>query len=266
MLRSIQIILLLLWGGCSFSFAAQTDIKQSTQYKQCAAILTNIESNAFAKDRVLAHWAQNNLGIIYQDNLDFQRDAKLPGNKLGDGFFGSVTEKWLAWFCFEFDLDTQATTPLFSTVMINSLTIVAGLSQSYPDWRQTLVSEDFIEWLQPQSVLYRGCGNNPGCYGLVTELHNLLDRYYLRSTVEVIIPVEVHEKLPLFPIYYQLTSEDLADFARWNETLTELDALVGKQYSNEMALYNDVRPLLKQLTDNYEGNLIQLVKKQTPVT
>ena len=263
MLRSIQIIMFILWGWCSFSFADQTDFKQNTQYKQCAAILTNIESNAFAKDRVLAHWAQNNLGIIYQDNLDFQRDAKLPGNNLGDGFFGSVTEKWLAWFCFEFDLDTQATTPPFSTVMINSLTIIAGLSQSYPDWRQTLVSTDFIEWLQTQSVLYIGCGNNPGCYGLVSELHNLLDRYYLRTMVEVIIPVEVPEKLPLFPIYYHLTSDDLADFARWTETLTELDALVGKQYTNEMALYNDVRPLLKQLTDNYEGNLIQLIKKQS---
>ena len=266
MFRFCQMLVLLLW--CSFLFAQQTGVEQSDylkskQYKQCETILTDIHSNAFAKDRVLANWAQNNLAIIYKKNTDYQYDADLPGNNLGDGYFGSVTEKWLAWFCFEFNLDTQTETPPFSTLMINSLTIIADLTLSYPDWRQTLVSPDFIKWLEGESVLYMGCGNNPACYGLVNELHNLLDRYYLRSTVEVIVPVEVHEKLPLFPIYYQLTSDDLADFARWNETLNELYALVGKQYTDELALYNDARPLLKKLTDNYEGNLIQLVKKKT---
>ncbi|MFT4925243.1 MAG: hypothetical protein ACI8WB_001335 [Phenylobacterium sp.] len=230
---------------------------QQLTYKQCDTKLSGLEVDAFARHKIFGQWAQKHLATIYLDNPVYQQDYNQPGKKLTDGWFGWITQKWLGYFCAEFALDSQVGNDVFVADLFESLATIAGLRRTYPHWRETLVTANFLRWYKQKTGQAGDCGAAVGCYGNAVELHALFDAFYLGrgKTPRGHQPITA-----VFPLYYQLTEQDFANWALYNQTLAGLEALVDKQFTSQIEVNNQLRSLLKNLTGQYEAELAQLVR------
>lgn len=206
--------------------------------EQCRDKLSLVKENTFSQQKIFGTWVQNNLATIYQGNRYFQ-DGLANSSNLSDGIIGEVTEQWLGYFCTELDLDLSKNLHAFVTDLLESLLIMARLTQTYPDWRDTLSDPLFTDWLEGEAQV-----NNPkdpaclpliNCYNTAIEIHDLLDQYYLHGKAGT-ETIEYSD----FPIHYQLNAEDIAYLESKHELESKLMPLSGQifaqRYLFEIAL------------------------------
>jgi len=228
-------------------------------YRQCTAKLANIESDSFTRAKVFAQMAQNNLHIIYQDNAVYRDDYREPGNKLADGKLGRITRQWLSYFCHEFLLATDNTNDQFIDQLLSSLITITQLSHAYNDWRLTIESAGFIDWLrlrhgQKNNEQAMTCHHLPGCLGSATQLHQLLDSYHIQIDIS-------HAKIGELPSYYQITDNDITYFKAINEILADFEALLEQKFDDKTSLNVLLTPLLNKISQDIQYHLDNLVKE-----
>ncbi len=236
-------------------------VKQSIYTQQCSLKLNEISADAFSRAKIFGQITQNNLEIIYRDNKDYRTDYSQPGNMLADGKFGDITKRWLVFFCQEFSLNTNIASNEFVEQLLAALMTIAQLNNTYVNWRRTLDTKQLINWAY-NSDNTEGrvitCNSRPGCFGSPVQLQQLLDKYYLQAGVE-------KARIGESPSHYRLSSEDISYFSSVNETLVLLEALVEQEFADKIALNNELRPLLKELTDEYQYYVLKLVEQSKPV-
>jgi hypothetical protein len=190
----------------------------------CDSQLAKTTADPIHKNRVFGELVQQNLATVYRDNPDYLSDAASPGNYLADGKIGRITEKWLGYFCQEFNQAASLiSTSDFVSQLLSSLVTVAELTQNYPNWRQSLVSEEFKLWLAALNAKGKfsepSCEGIPYCYGTPTQLHGLFDEFYLNPGAEQyqdLVPSEPNYYQPVLRpqtqalSYYQLTEANMA--------------------------------------------------------
>jgi len=224
-----------------------------TKLEKCNTILNNIANDNFVRDQMFGQLVQSKLHAIYQQNSQYQASYLATSDYLKDGKYGRVTQRWLAHFCHEFALPTTLSNQQFVEQLLVSLITIADMTQTYSDWRVTIYTPPFNNWASAQNI---ACEQELSCYGSPSEIHVLLDKYYLQQYV-----TQVSERAPIMPFFYQITSDDLAYFTMLNETLSELQALIGQTFESKSAINNQLYPLLKVLIPqplNYLDELIEV--------
>ncbi|WP_253938838.1 hypothetical protein [Dickeya dadantii] len=175
---------------------------------------------------------QDKLAIIYHDNSAYQADYHQPGDYLADGLFGPKTRKWLATFCGEFDITPPPNRNTFAEVLLVSLAKVSELDQLYPYWRNRMGAPELLQWPAQKTI------------------------DFLTTQMDAVIPPPPETTSPQ---YYALTEDDLRKLAERNAIQTQLDDLIGHQFTSPVELNNAVRPLIRQLHGNEEQILRQIV-------
>ena len=246
----------------------------------CDAQLAKTTADPILKNRIFGELVQQNLATVYRDNPDYLSDAASPGNYLSDGKVGRLTEKWLGYFCQEFNQLTPAINSSdFVTQILSALVTIAELTQNYPNWRQSLVSEEFKSWLA--ALTAKGQYSEPSCeaitycYGTPTQLHGLFDEFYLNPRAEHYTKEypEANPKgssnvrsngpdyyqpvvstQPQVLSYYQFNDIDMGKLTLWSENTAKFNKLVGKKFSSDIEIGTALTPIVVALigTDNSE--------------
>ncbi|MBB1487171.1 tetraspanin family protein [Oceanospirillum sediminis] len=213
---------------------ADNRIFQGKAYAACVVVLDRVNETGFTLVRRFGQLTQQQIEIIYRDNLDYLQDRNKPGHYLSDGIFGFVTGKWLAYFCSEFGMDTQVDTDAFIIDLLTALSQIAELSQLYPFWRERITPYNLLHWSTERS-------------------QPVLDGYQQNQLTSA---------QPNIAYYYRLTVDDMAYLAERNAILKQLDGLIGQQFTSRLEANNAVRPILKQLTERYELLLNQVIEAE----
>jgi hypothetical protein len=199
------------------------------KFEQCRDKLSLVKEDTFSQQKIFGTWVQNNLATIYQGNRYFQ-DGLANSSNLSDGIIGEVTEQWLGYFCTELDLDRSKNLHAFVTDLLESLLIMARLTQTYPDWRDTLSNPLFNDWLEGEAQVNNpkdpACSPLVNCYNTAIEIHDLLDQYYLHGKAGA-ETIEYSD----FPIHYQLNAEDIAYLESKHELGSKLMPLSGQVFA-----------------------------------
>jgi hypothetical protein len=227
----------------------------------CDSQLAKTTADPIHKNRVFGELVQQNLATVYRDNPDYLSDAASPGNYLADGKIGRITEKWLGYFCQEFNQAASLiSTSDFVSQLLSSLVTVAELTQNYPNWRQSLVSEEFKLWLAALNAKGKfsepSCEGIPYCYGTPTQLHGLFDEFYLNPGAEQyqdLVPSEPNYYQPVLRpqtqalSYYQLTEANMAKLTLWSENTAKFNKLIGKKFSTDIEIGTALTPVVVAL-------------------
>ncbi|ABE56273.1 hypothetical protein Sden_2995 [Shewanella denitrificans OS217] len=252
----------------------------SDEAAQCSTQMAKTMADPILKSRIFGSLVQQNLAIIYQDNPDYQADAKGPKNMLADGRIGRITEKWLGYFCQEFNQAASVENENdFVSQLLTALVTVAELTQNYPNWRQSLVSEEFKSWLAVLTTKGQysepSCEAMPYCYGTPTQLHGLFDEFYLNPRAEHYTKEypeanpgassnvrsngpdyyqPVVRPQPQVLSYYQFNDIDMGKLTLWSENTTKFNKLVGKKFSSDIEIGTALTPIVVALigTDDSE--------------
>jgi hypothetical protein len=237
----------------------------SDEAAQCSTQMAKTMADPILKSRVFGSLVQQNLAIIYQDNPDYQADSKGPKNMLADGRIGRITEKWLGYFCLEFNQAASVDSETdFVSQLLTALVTVAELTQNYSSWRQSLVSEEFKLWLG--ALIAKGqyrepsCESRPYCYGTPTQLHGLFDEFYLNPKAKQypdVVPNSVDYYQPTTkpttkPVsqtlsYYQFNELDIGKLTVWSENTIKFNELVGKKFSTDIEIGAALTPIVEEL-------------------
>ena len=227
----------------------------------CDSQLAKTTADPIHKNRVFGELVQQNLATVYRDNPDYLSDAASPGNYLADGKIGRITEKWLGYFCQEFNQAASLiSTSDFVSQLLSSLVTVAELTQNYPNWRQSLVSEEFKLWLAALNAKGKfsepSCEGIPYCYGTPTQLHGLFDEFYLNPGAEQyqdLVPSEPNYYQPVLRpqtqalSYYQLTEANMEKLTLWSENTAKFNKLIGKKFSTDIEIGTALTPVVVAL-------------------
>ncbi|MBW3530702.1 hypothetical protein [Shewanella sp. NKUCC06_TVS] len=241
----------LFWGYSAFSAA-------NVRVTYCDAQLAKMSADALIQSRSFGEIAQQHLAIVYGDNADYLADAASPSHPLSDGKVGRVTNKWLSYFCQEFNPLTSATSSnSFVAQLFSFLTTAAELAQTYPTWRQILISEPFQHWVAERVKLglvsQPSCLDIPYCYGTPTQLRGLFDRFAQTSQAgepqfnepDYYHPIITPEKRP--QSYYQLSAADISQLTIWSENLSKFNELVGKPFATYTEIGTALTPVVTAL-------------------
>ncbi|NRD75147.1 hypothetical protein HQQ94_18365 [Shewanella sp. VB17] len=220
--------------------------------------------------KIFGDLVQKNLGIVYQDNSAYLQDYDNPGTYLSDGKVGRITEKWLAYFCHEFNQAHIAkSNSEFVAQLLSSLMTIAELSQNYPQWRQILKSLIFSEWMQQQAVnqlTKQDCIDKPQCYISAQTLHLAIDEFVLsQQNTSKLIPSTDSPLVANKSIYYQLSNTDMKKLAVWSDTRFKLNELMDQPFASEAAIVKELRPLTLALVGELSPSKINALLNQLVV-
>ncbi|WP_076414619.1 hypothetical protein [Shewanella sp. UCD-KL12] len=251
-------------------FCGQSEAASSSQ--SCQSQIDKTKHDPILKSRIFGDLVQGNLAVIYKENTSYQADYKSPGELLSDGKVGRITEKWLRYFCEEFNQASKVTSNSdFVTNMLSSLVTVAQLTENYPLWRQALVSDVFQLWLSQQVKLNiirePSCSLSPACYGTPIELHSIFDKYYLQQQEPTQVIAEPSYYTPAVKIednYYLLDSSDIEALTSWSKQGSLLQATTTKSYKTDSEIGAVLTPIVTSLigelaSDKMESELTKLI-------
>ncbi|MCL1123736.1 hypothetical protein [Shewanella surugensis] len=243
-----------------------------SQPLSCQRALNQTKLTPLLRNKMFGDLVQTNLYIIYQYNKDYQKDRnQRPGTLLSDSIVGRVTERWLKHFCEEFTLNTGLPIDEFVTQFFGDLVIIAELTEIYPDWRTTVETAAFKQWSATQKTLTgqtltkqgasqvektsnsdnktekvaTNCVEMMSCFGQVTALHILVDKYYLQQLNPAVLWLPSAEQIP--QRYYRLTSEDIEQLTIWQTNIAKLKKIVGQTFESQASIDKILVPLLNPL-------------------
>ncbi|QDO85492.1 hypothetical protein FM037_22335 [Shewanella psychropiezotolerans] len=252
----------------SLLFCGLSQASPSSQL--CQSQIDKTKHDPILKSRIFGDLVQSNLAVIYKDNAPYQADFKSPGELLSDGKVGRITDKWLGYFCDEFNqASKESSNSDFVANMLSSLVTVAQLTDNYSLWRQALASDEFQLWLSQQIKLKLisepTCSGLPACYGTPIQLHSIFDKYYLQEQEQVVAdpsyytpPVKIEDN------YYLLDSNDIETLTSWSEQGGLLQAATTKTFKTDSDIGAVLTPILTSLigdlgSDTMESELALLV-------
>lgn len=238
-------------------YCGMAEASKSSQW--CQSQIENTKGDPILKSRIFGDLVQQNLAAIYKSNADYMKDYAIPGELLSDGKVGRITEKWLSFFCNEFNQTSKTISNReFVTNALSDLVTVAQLTDNYPLWRQVMVSEAFHHWLSEQQLSKDSrCDTEPACYGTPIQLHALFDKYYLQAQLpnhqeEVTTsPRYFTEPVKLEKKYYVLNAKDIETLAAWSQFSGKLEALATTSFKSD----NDVGAALSPILIGLIGDL-----------
>jgi hypothetical protein len=149
---------------------------------------------------------------------------------------------------------------------------VAELTQNYPNWRQSLVSEEFKLWLAALNAKGKfsepSCKGIPYCYGTPTQLHGLFDEFYLNPQAEA--PQDERSREPNYyqPIikpekpvqsYYQLSAADMVDLTQLSKNLLKFNKLIDKPFLTDTEIGAALTPIVTALVGGSDSKDIAAI-------
>ncbi|AQS39593.1 hypothetical protein Sps_04508 [Shewanella psychrophila] len=252
----------------SLLFCGLSQASPSSQL--CQSQIDKTKHDPILKSRIFGDLVQSNLAVIYKDNASYQADFKSPGELLSDGKVGRITDKWLGYFCDEFNqASKESSNSDFVANMLSSLVTVAQLTDNYPLWRQALASDEFQLWLSQQIKLKLisepTCSGLPACYGTPIQLHSIFDKYYLQEQEQVVAdPRYYTPPVKIVDNYYLLESNDIETLTTWSKQGSLLQAATTKTFKTDTEIGAVLSPILTGLigelaSDKMESELTKLI-------
>ncbi|MGX9460837.1 hypothetical protein ACWXWU_06265 [Shewanella sp. A14] len=271
LLRSLLLVFVML--SC-LGYTAFTAANSRVSY--CETEVAKTMADPSLKSKIFGDLVQQNLATIYRDLPDYLADAARSGSYLTDGKVGRLTEKWLSYFCQEFNqFKPVVSSNDFVTQLLSSLVTVAELTQNYPSWRKTLISMPFERWVSEQVLLglvnQPSCLDIPYCYGTPTQLHDLFDKFYLNpqsGKYQHDSPVAPNYYQPVIKpeqtvqAYYQINTADINRLTTWSENQKKFNDLVGKSFKTDTEIGTALTPIVTALVGPSDNKKLTAILDQ----
>ncbi len=228
MIKIILLVVLIVGcGGVSGVFATEENYDRL------------IKRDAFRHlDRPAVGRLQQNLALIYQQDLNWNRDKRLSQRPLTDGVMGPVTLFWLQQFVTDFKIEPVGD-------YVNQVNIrlerIASFASMFPEETKVLLSADFAHWNDLQLDIQRESYYNIRRSGSEQELLDLVYRYLQKDNIKSSVWPNADE---LTIHYYQLDVEDFKILQSRDSITQELAKLENKRYDNVALLAADVEAAL----------------------
>ena len=186
---------------------------------------------------------QRNLAVIYQYDLNWNRDVRLRQHPLTDGVVGPVTLFWLQRFIVDFKIEPIGRFVNHVNIRLERIASFAGL---YPDETRVLLSADFAHWNDIQQSLQRESYYNIRRSGSDQELLDLVYRYLQVGDPK---PGVMSSSEASTIHYYQLNAEDFKILQSKDLIAKQLALLENKRYDNVALLADDVEAALQEFPE-----------------
>ncbi|SES70458.1 hypothetical protein SAMN05216326_10282 [Nitrosomonas marina] len=198
---------------------------------------------------------QQNLAVIYQQDLNWKRDVQLSNQPLTDGLLGPVTLFWLQRFAYDFKIEPIGN---YADELIARLETIAEFANLFPQETAILLSTEFADWNDRLPGYQRDLDYYIRRQGSHQALLDLVYRY--RSLSEP-FSIGVNPDYSASPMYYyQLTADDFVLLQSKEQIMAALLKLENKQYENYALLEAAVSDVLAAYPDLFQ-RLSPLVKR-----
>jgi hypothetical protein len=247
---------LLLFLGLLFplALAAQTSsaVPEGATLNKDKCLGYDLEYKHYSKP-IIAQ-VQADMYQLYQQESDWQTDAKRKGKPLNDGILGPITWSWMQRFCKNFALHT---TEDVAAALPTRARALASFSEQHRDDATTLISNSFAQWavthitacdLDTQQILAQGSDEN---------LQALLRCY--RQPKPVVIdkpaPVEIIEPYQLYVLRADDFEAMAGAVAKVSTTDAAIMAIAGKSFPDKLSAMTELQMQLSKLPPEESKNI-----------